>query len=230
MTTDPDEALIWISALFKEYEVEVSAWIREKEVKILLLGAQPTSDKLDRYPRGTKQRRIEEWRIEERRIAAVRELLAFCRSPPVEDRARIFFEQEWWRILRAPDPTTAAAEFFNGKPRRGRKPDSEERNLRIARAVQALIDTGMTVGQACKEAGLRHAPWIGSWERIREIYYGPAVDEEAKKDWQFTIGARQPTATDLLPAIEPCLRAVLAVTDQDPELWLDFLINGRDLI
>jgi hypothetical protein len=151
----------------------------------------------------------------------VTKLRALYQSPPVEDRVRIFFDKAWERILRMPDPAAAAAEFFNGKRRRGRKPDSEERNFQIARAVQKLIDSGMTVEEACKKAkqALESARRIGSWERIREIYYGPAADEEAKFDWRSAIGA-PPTATGallILAALEPCLRAVLAATDRTPK-------------
>jgi hypothetical protein len=200
MPTDLDPA---ISAAFNMYEVD----LKEREVKIWLLEAQPMSDKLDRYPGGAKERHIEEFRIEERRIAAVRKLRALYQSPFVDDRVRNFFNENWLRILRAPDPAAAAAELFNGKPRRGRKPDSTARNFRIARAVQERVDAGKTVEQACEAVRQQHAPQV-TWERVREIYYGPTVDEEEKKNWQLSVGIRRPTLADLLPAIATCIRAV----------------------
>jgi hypothetical protein len=209
MAAEPNEA--WVEA-----EAWLRARIKEKEVEILLLDAQRTRDKGDRYPHDTEKRRVE----------AVRQLLALYQSPPVDNRVRIFLEEVWRGFLLHPDPAAAATEFLKGKPRRGRRANSEERNLRIAREVQKSVDAGRTVAEACETVRLKHAPGIGSWERIRAIYYGPAVDEEAKKVWRFAIGARQPGVTEMLSAIEPVVRAVLAVTDQNPELWLDFLVNS----
>lgn len=218
MTTEPDEASVSYSAFCEEYKSEQLAYIKQKEIEIWLHEAQPMSDKRDRYPRDT----------EELRLDAIRELRALYHSPPVEDRVRNFFDEKWESILRAPNPAAAAAEFFNGKSQRGRPPNSVKRNLRIAGAVQECIDAGRTVEKACEEARLRRAPELTSWERIREIYYGPTVGEEAKKNWQLAIGARKHTADELLSIMEPMLRFVAEIAGRDPELWLDFLINGDD--
>jgi len=203
----------------KEAFAHMAAIVKEKEINILLQEAQPTSG-IERYPHDAEKRRVE----------AIKQLRALHQVLPVRDRIRDFFDKEWAHILRAPDPAAAAAEFFNGKPRRGRPPLSEEQNIQIACAVQTYIDAGMTVEKACEAARLQNAPEIGTWERIRDIYYGPAVDKQTKKGWQLTIGARQVTVPELLSALEPCVRAVLSCTDSDPELWLDFLINRPDLI
>lgn len=221
MTTEPDEASVRYLAFWEEYKSKQLAYIKQKEIEIWLHAAQPMNDKRDRCPRDT----------EELRLAAIRELRALYHSPPVEDRVRNFFDEKWESILRAPNPAAAAAEFFNGKSQRGRPPNSKERNFQIARAVQECIDAGMTVEKACEETRLRHAPELASWERIREIYYGPTVGEEERANWHFAIGARKHTAAQLLyimAIMEPMMRFMAKIAGRDPESWLDFLINGDD--
>jgi len=163
------------------------AWIKDAAILKSLRDAQPTTDDITRDPGGT----------EERRIDAVRHLRELYRHPPVDHRVREFFDQEWCRVLLAPDPAAAASELFNGKPQVGHPPHSDERNLKIAVAVQKLRDAGMTVEQACGEARQRHAPEIVSWERIREIYYGPAGDQEARERWRRAIQAEIALSTEI---------------------------------
>lgn len=154
------------------------AWIDRAHIDILLSEARPTAGELERDPIGT----------EKQRIAAVEKLRAFYAHPPVPPIVRAFFDLEWLYILKASDPVAASAAFFKGKPRRGRNPARPaEADLLIAIDVQKHIDTGATVEQAC-EATKPQAREIGSWERIREIYYGTG-DAEAKRVWRLLVKA-----------------------------------------
>lgn len=174
-------------------EADVNESHNRAHIAILLRDAQPTASDRAADARGT----------EERRIAAIAGLRALYLTPPVPVSVRHFFDALWDHILKQSDPVATMSQLFNGKPRRGPKPNSDERNLSIAVSVQHYINEGLTLEEACRQA--QHGSEIGSWERIREIYYGPETDgdPEARDRWRRRTLAAIALRDEAFPAPSP---------------------------
>jgi hypothetical protein len=110
--------------------------------------------------------------FEGERIAAVQALVVIYREQvkegPIDPRLRVFFDMVSQSIWMAADPIEAITEFLQGKPKRGAKPKTAERDFFIAVDVEQSVIAGKTVDDACalvsQEVNL-------SFDRVRMIYF-----------------------------------------------------------